>query len=69
MTPTQFKRARKSLGLSREELAAVLNASVASIIKWETVSGINARKPNPVACRAMEWLLAGYIPNVKGTDQ
>ncbi len=60
MTPAEFKQARHSLGLSASELGRVLNTDPRTIRKWEHEDG--TRPPNPVACRAMEWMLAGWRP-------
>ena len=58
MTPAEFREARRRLGLSQFQLAAVLDTSDRTIRKWEG----GERSPNPVAAQAMRWFLAGYRP-------
>lgn len=60
MTPTQFKAARKQLGLSQSEIADILNVHPRTIRKWETDD--DTRPPNPIACRVVLWMLDGYQP-------
>ncbi len=62
MTPTDFKAARTRLGLSASQLATILATDLRTLRRWESVDGTNARPPNPIACRVVEWLLAGYRP-------
>jgi DNA-binding transcriptional regulator YiaG len=63
MTPDEFKQARRKLGLTQAELGHVLNADPVTIRRWEAAPEASmARPPNPVACRALGWLLAGYRP-------
>ncbi len=66
MTPDEFARARRKLGLSQDQLARVLGLGTdggRTVRRWEAPEGTtNARPPNPVACRVMEWLLAGFRP-------
>jgi len=60
MTPEEFKTARQQLGLSAKRLGSILNVNERTVRKWEDMSG--KRPPNPIACRVLEWLLAGYQP-------
>jgi DNA-binding transcriptional regulator YiaG len=60
MTPTEFKEARRKLGLSAADLGDILNTDPRTIRRWEDESG--TRPPNPIACRVLEWMLAGYRP-------
>ncbi len=60
MTPTEFKAARHKLGLSASQLGAILNTDPRTIRKWEHED--DTRPPNPIACRVLEWMLAGYRP-------
>ncbi len=60
MSPAEFKEARRKLGLSASQLGAILNTDPRTIRKWEDESG--TRPPNPIACRVIEWMLAGYRP-------
>ena len=63
MTPEQFKEARQSLGLSQYQLGEVLNTNPSTIRKWEMAGDQSTRRsPNPVACRVMRWMLAGFRP-------
>ncbi len=62
MTSEQFKEARQSLSLSQYQLGEVLNTNPRTI-SWETrPDTATARSPNPVACRVMRWMLAGFRP-------
>lgn len=62
MTPTKFKEARHKLGLSASQLGAILNTDPRTIRKWEAEDVASARPPNPIACRVLEWMVAGYRP-------
>ena len=63
MTPAAFKAARKSLGLTQSELGQILDTAPQTIRKWEMGEGRStARSVNPVAARAMRWMLGGYRP-------
>ena len=64
MTPSEFRAARKSLGLKPSQLAKILNVDSSTVRKWELEPGRStSRKPDPIACRALEWFLAGYRPS------
>lgn len=60
MTPAKFKANRLKLGLSQTDLGAILNTASRTIRYWEDDS--DARPPNPIACRVVEWMLTGYRP-------
>lgn len=60
MSPFQFKAARRKLGLSASQLGEILNTDPRTVRKWEQEDG--TRPPNPIACRVIEWMLAGYRP-------
>lgn len=60
MTPGEFKKARVALHLSHAKLGRILNTDPRTVRYWEDASG--KRPPNPIACRVMEWMLAGYRP-------
>ena len=60
MTPSQFKKARKKANLTRAQLAKALGVLPGTVWKWEADDG--TRPPNPIACRVLEWILAGYKP-------
>ena len=65
MTPTQFKAARRSLGLSVEALARALQLGKCgdrSVRRWSYDTGKSANKwrvPGPVATVMEEWLEKG----------
>lgn len=60
MTPNEFKAARCKLDLTQSQLAEILNVNARTVRKWEHADG--TRPPNPIACRVLEWLQAGFIP-------
>lgn len=60
MTPTEFKQARHTLGLSAAKLAHILDVNPRTIRKWEYEA--KQRPPHPTACRVVQWLLDGYRP-------
>ena len=63
MTPQEFKQARQSLGLTQSELGHILDTAPQTIRKWEMdAERSTARGPNPVAWRAMQWMLDGFRP-------
>ncbi|MEM7295817.1 MAG: helix-turn-helix domain-containing protein [Pseudomonadota bacterium] len=63
MTAGEFKEARISLGLSQAQLGVILNTNPATIRKWEAEEDRStSRAPNPVAVRAMHWMLEGFRP-------
>jgi len=62
-TSQDFQKARQQLGLSQSELGRILNTDGRTVRKWETRGDAKtARDPNPIACRVMEWMLAGWRP-------
>ena len=62
-TAAEFKEARRRLGLTQAELAEILGTNDTTIRKWEAPAGAStSRPPNPIACRAVGWLLAGFRP-------
>lgn len=63
MTPAEFKEARRKLGLTQGQLAAILDTAPQTIRKWEmNETRSTARSVNPIAARAMQWMLNGYRP-------
>lgn len=60
MTPSEFKQARVTLGLSHAKLGRILNTNPRTVRYWEDDSG--KRPPNPIACRIVQWMLAGELP-------
>jgi DNA-binding transcriptional regulator YiaG len=63
MDGTEFKAARVKLGLTLSQLGVILNTDTRTIRKWEADPSLStSRSPNPIACRVLEWMLAGYRP-------
>jgi DNA-binding transcriptional regulator YiaG len=62
VTPAEFKEARRKLGLTLSQLAGILDVDPRTVRKWEAEEGTNARPPNPVAARVMQWMLDGWRP-------
>jgi DNA-binding transcriptional regulator YiaG len=63
MTHSEFKAARNELGLTLAQLAAILGVDSRTIRKWEADENASTgRRPNPVACRVMQWLKGGFRP-------
>lgn len=68
MTPTEFKQARESLGLSQDQLARVFRMGKNGknkVRQWEQEYTQDNGKPNsppPLACLALSWLVAGHRP-------
>ena len=60
MTPDQLKKARRKLRLTVRELAHILNTTERTVRKWENT--FDERPVNPVAARAVEWMLKGFRP-------
>ena len=65
MTPQQFKEARKSLGLTQSQLAEILGLGVnggVTVRRWEMPeTASNARPPNPIACKVLEYIKSGEL--------
>ena len=55
MTPSQLKEARQSLGLTQEQLADEIGASLASVRNWEQ----GRCKVNRVAAKQIQNMLDG----------
>lgn len=67
MTPTEFKQARQSLGLTQLELSAVLGVTPQTVRKWEAPEDRGThREVNPIASKVMSWMLAGMRPGDYG---
>ena len=63
MTPSEFKKARHTLGLSLSQLSAILGTDSRTIRKWEADENLpTARRPNETASRVMQWMLGGFRP-------
>ena len=74
MNNIEFKRARDKLGLTQDGLAHILGTTGNTVARWEAnpESAKNARDPNPIACRVLQWMLDGWRPpewyEVKGVE-
>jgi len=67
MTPKQLHAARKTLGLSRRDLAVVLGVSERTVQRWESTDGSTShRGVNETAARVVSWMLAGFDPKEYG---
>lgn len=63
MTPSEFKAARLSLGLTAAALAHILGIDTRTVRRYESeAEGPSARDPNPIAVRVVEWMQAGFRP-------
>ncbi|ATS92156.1 putative transcriptional regulator [Sinorhizobium phage HMSP1-Susan] len=51
LTPDQFRERREKLGLTPEQLAAILDTTPRAVRNWEQTEGKDMRAPNPIACR------------------
>jgi len=60
MNPTQFKKARQSLGLSAAQLGRILGTDPRTIRRWESAD--DPRPVNPIAAQVMIWMLDGFRP-------
>lgn len=62
MTPLEFKKFRKSLDLSVNQLSKILNINTTTIRRWEMVDRHkSARPPNPIACEVLKWIKDGKL--------
>ena len=63
MNNREFREARHKLGLTQQQLADVLGTAPTTIRKWEAgADKSTSRNPNPVAVRAISWMVAGFRP-------
>lgn len=64
MTFAEIRAAREVLGLTRAQLARLLETDPSSVARWETDTASNrtARKPPPRAVALLKAYLAGYRP-------
>lgn len=65
MTPQEFREARQSLGLSISDTVEIMglgkNGDV-TVRRWELdPDKKQARAPNPIACKVLEYLLSGEL--------
>lgn len=68
MTNQEFKEARQKLGLSINDLSAILDTNAVSIRRWEMSDDKGtARAPNPIACQVLRWLASGELQIKKAT--
>lgn len=58
MTPADFRQARKSLGLTQGQLAALMGVAHRTVQKWEG----GERGIDPPAARLLQAYQAGYRP-------
>lgn len=62
MTPSEFREARQSLGLTMRQLAKILDIDDRTIRRFEASPGSStARNPNPIACQVLRWLQSGEL--------
>lgn len=62
MTPQQFRETRSNLGLSINDLAAILDTNPVTVRRWEMDEGKQTgRPPNPIACQVLRWLQEGKL--------
>lgn len=67
MTSKEFREARLKLGLTLAALGKIIDTHPRTIRKWEADDDTNsARKPNPIACRVLQWLESGEL-DLSGT--
>lgn len=63
MTPTEWKQARHSLGLTLDQLAQVMGCALSTVQGYEAPEGsAKHRKPDGRALRVLEWLQGGFRP-------
>lgn len=62
MTPSEFKQARHTLGLTLAETAQIMAVDPRTVRRWEAEDVSTARPPSPTAARVMRWMLDGYRP-------
>ena len=65
MTKEQLKQARQSLGLTQEQLADEIGASLASVRNWEQ----SRCKVNRVAAKQIETMLKSIAKQTGDTDE
>ncbi|TQS72767.1 helix-turn-helix transcriptional regulator [Rhodobacteraceae bacterium] len=63
MTPAEFKAARKQLGHTQAQLAALIKTDPSTIRRWEMEPDRSTATPaSPLATQVMQWLLDGFRP-------
>lgn len=63
MNHKKLRRAREILGLSREELAAVMETDPSTVKRWEMDPAMKSARPAPArVVRLMEAYLSGFRP-------
>lgn len=62
LTPEEFKERRLRLGWTPEQLAMVLDTTPRAVRNWEQTEGPDMRKPNPIACRVLLWMIGERPP-------
>jgi DNA-binding transcriptional regulator YiaG len=64
MTPTQIKEARRKLGLTQSQLAAILDTDPRAVRAMESDPATSKhRKPAPRMMRLLTAYLSGYRPD------
>lgn len=63
MTPIEFKAARKSLGLTQAQLAALLGRDPSTIRRYEMAGNQSTKTTiDPTVQNVMHWFLEGFRP-------
>jgi len=63
MTSEEFKAARLKLGLTVNQLAAILDKNHSTIARWEASPGASTKTAiDPTSIRVVEWMLDGFRP-------
>jgi DNA-binding transcriptional regulator YiaG len=58
----EFREARQKLGLSVNQLSAILDTNPVTVRRWEMDDNkATARDPNPIACQVLRWLNNGQL--------
>lgn len=64
MTPADLRSARAVLGLTQEEVAALMETDKTTVQKWERDPGLPSHRPAPVrVARLYRALLDGWRPD------
>lgn len=61
MTPERFRELRLKHNLTQERLAHILGVSVRNVQQFEQLDGESSRKPNPIACKVLEYIDSGLL--------
>ena len=64
MSPAEFRAARQSLGLTVNQMAALLEVRPVHVRRMELAEGLSTRRRiMPVTAKLLHAYLAGYRPN------